>query len=160
MAGSLAEAQTHLEASLTFFRATGQIEPIAGTLNRLGFIAQLQGDLRCSASYFCESIELGRTRQYRRNIATSLFGLAEVALGQGKLKQAARLFGVAEALREMTGGRDPDERYVTDRIIATLRAQLDPELLETGLAEGRAMSLEQAVDETLEANHDTLRGDR
>ncbi len=112
MAGSLAEAQTHLEASLTFFRATSQIEPVASTLNRLGFIAQLQGDLRCSASYFRESIELGQTRHYRRNISTSLFSLAGVALGQGKLEQAAQLLDAAETLREMTGGRDPDERYL------------------------------------------------
>jgi hypothetical protein len=45
-------------------------------------------------------------------------------------RQAAQLLGAAEALREMTGGRNPDERYVTDRVATTLRAQLDPELLE------------------------------
>jgi len=49
--------------------------------------------------------------------------------------------------------------HLTDRISATLRTQLDPKLLETGWAEGQALSLEQAIVEALEVSRDALRDD-
>ena len=68
----------------------------------------------------------------------------------GQIEEAAaRLFGAAEVLSEMTSDLDPDERYVTDRSIATLRERLDPAPLEVRWAEGRALDWQQAVEEAL-----------
>lgn len=149
IAGDPTAGQSHFEASLAYFRTADLTVPIIDFLHKLGYTAQSQGDQRGAIAYFCESIELARPRRYRRAIDANLFGLAGVSLNRGQLEQAARLFGAAEALSEMTSGLDPDQHYMAARNIATLRAQLDPATLEARWAEGRALDWEQAVDEAL-----------
>jgi tetratricopeptide (TPR) repeat protein len=149
VADSPAEAQAQLEQSLAIFRTLNLTLPILVTLYKLGFAAQAQGNLSSASSYFRESIELARLGRYRRAVAGSLFGLASVALDRDDLEQAARLFGAAEALCEMTSGMDPEVRYLSARNIAALRERLDPTMLEARWAEGRALDWEQAVDEAL-----------
>ena len=84
-------------------------------------------------------------------MAWSLEYLARVAGGLGQPERAARLFGAAEALREAIGaplppsGRDDHEREV-----AAARAHLDEHAFVQALAEGQAMSLEQAIAYALE----------
>jgi predicted ATPase len=149
IAGDPEEAQSHFEASLAYFRTVDLTMPVIDTWHQLGFAAQAQGDLRRAVAHFRESIELARSRRYRRALAANLFGLAGVALDQSELGQAARLFGAAEALSEMTNGVDSDERYLSARYIDTLREHLDPATLAARWAEGRALDWEQAVEEAL-----------
>ena len=81
-----------------------------------------------------------------------LVGLAGVAGRQGQPERAARLLGAAEALGEAlyepprSGSRIHFELYV-----AAARAQLDEATFEAAWAEGRAMTLEQAVAHALES---------
>ena len=57
-----------------------------------------------------------------------------------------RLFGAAEALREvLKGSLLPDERAGYERSIAEARAQLDEDTFAAAWTEGRAMMPEQAV---------------
>jgi hypothetical protein len=116
---------------------------------KLRFAAQAQGDTRRTAENFRESIDLARANRSRRAIAANLYGLGSVVLGGKNLPQAARLFGAAEALVEMSGGLFPDEHTLVKRFIASLRERLDPAMLEARWAEGRALDWEQAVDEAL-----------
>jgi tetratricopeptide (TPR) repeat protein len=149
MADDPAEAYVRFETSLAIFRAAGIALAAIDTLQKLGLAAQAQGALDHAIAHFRESMELARARRYRRMVALCLFGFAGIALKQGELEPAARLFGAAEALREMTSGMDADQHYVTDREIARLRERLDPTTLEARWAEGRALDWEQAVEEAL-----------
>jgi predicted ATPase/class 3 adenylate cyclase len=142
MAGDPTAAQTHFEASLALFRAADMTVSVIDTMKKLGLAAQAQGDLHRAVAYLRESVEGARTVRYRRAIAGDLFGFASVALSQGELEQAARLFGAAEILSEMTSGMDPDEHYVIERNIAALRERLDPATLEARWVEGRALGWE------------------
>ena len=67
-------------------------------------------------------------------------------------ERAARLFGAAEGLLEATGGglaaADEAER---DRYVALTREQLDESAFGAAWAEGRAMTMEQAVAYALDA---------
>ena len=74
--------------------------------------------------------------------------------GQADTLRAARLFGAAEALRETLGAprlaiyaRAPPAR------VASLRSQLDEPACAAAWAEGRAMTLEQALAYALEQDH-------
>jgi predicted neutral ceramidase superfamily lipid hydrolase len=75
------------------------------------------------------------------------------ARGQGQPKRAAWLFGAAEALRETSGASIPPvDRADYDRILAAVRAQLDEQTFAAAWAEGRAMTLEQAIAYALEVD--------
>jgi tetratricopeptide (TPR) repeat protein len=149
MAGDPTVAHSQFEASLAYFRSIDQTGIVIDFLHKLGFTAQIQGNLPGAIAYFRESIDLARLRRYRRAIAINLFGFASVALERDQLEHAARLFGAGEALSEMTSGMDPEEHYMAGRNVAALRDQLDPATLEARWAEGRALDWEQAVDEAL-----------
>jgi hypothetical protein len=76
----------------------------------------------------------------------ALSGLASIARLEADYARAARLFGAAEALREASGTHEqPQWSAVFERNLADVRAALGDEALSATLAEGRAMSLEQAV---------------
>jgi hypothetical protein len=75
-----------------------------------------------------------------------LEGFAHVAGAEGDAERAARLFGAAEALREALGAPlPPVERAHYDRSVAATRAALGEEAFAAAWAEGRALSLEQAI---------------
>jgi predicted ATPase/class 3 adenylate cyclase len=132
--------------SLALFHAQGESLAVLDTLQKLGLVAQVQGDAMNAVTYFRESIKAARERRFRKMIGLNLLGFAGVALHRQQLERAAVLFGAAEALSETTSGYDPDQHYVSDRQITTLRERLDSETLETHWAEGRAMDWEDAVE--------------
>jgi hypothetical protein len=64
--------------------------------------------------------------------------------------QAARLLGAAEALRESINSHmTDDERVEYDREVSALRAQMAETAFVSAWAEGRAMTMEQAIAEAL-----------
>jgi hypothetical protein len=81
--------------------------------------------------------------------------LAAAVAAQGLAQAAARLFGASETLRESTMfGANPDQptRARRDRSLAVVRAGFQGETeFQAALAEGRALTLEQALDEALAA---------
>jgi len=86
-----------------------------------------------------------------RDVAYSLMGLGAVAGARQRPERAARLFGVAEALREaISHPLPPVNRLDYERAVAAARAQLDTAAFVVAWAEGRAMTLEQAVALALE----------
>jgi hypothetical protein len=74
-------------------------------------------------------------------------GLAGAAQPAG----AARLFGAAEAVRESAGiPLPPVQRAAYERDLAAASTQLDQVAWETAWAEGRALTLDQAIAEALD----------
>jgi hypothetical protein len=68
---------------------------------------------------------------------------------------AARVLAAVEALRAPIGTDlfiDPIERDLHERATHAVRAHLEPSELEAASAEGRAMSLDDAVAYALKAN--------
>jgi hypothetical protein len=112
---------------------------------------QLGGDDARAVDLLRESIGLSRALRDTYALGYGLIRLAGalVALGQGE--RAARLYGAAEALREMTGTpiQYAGHRALYERQVEALREQLDARTLEAAWAEGRAMTLEEAVAEAL-----------
>ena len=78
--------------------------------------------------------------------------LAGIALGQGHIVQAARLLAAATALRRAHNLPGyPAARSYSDHILAATRAQLGNEAFAAAWASGQALTLEQAIAETLAA---------
>jgi len=114
-------------------------------LLRQGQLAEAQAAL---ASAVSRELEVGD----RRGMIDSLLALAAVAGDLAELEQAARLWGAAEAALESCSHiLDTVDRLTYEHYLPRARAQLAPPAWETAWAEGRRLSLEQAVDEALEA---------
>jgi hypothetical protein len=73
--------------------------------------------------------------------------LASYAVADGQLEQGARLWGAVSALRERLDPSLPivlPEKYERERSL--LRARLGEAAFEAAFAEGRALTLEQAIE--------------
>ena len=69
-----------------------------------------------------------------------------IAVAQSRAQRAARLFGAAEAARESIGAQmTPAEREEYERRLSSLRRQLSEAEFTAGWAEGRGLSLDEAV---------------
>jgi predicted ATPase len=154
--GKYERAATYYEESLALFRELGGRLQIAMMLHNLAYVVLRQGDGRQAAASFGESLVLYQDLKRKHGVIECLIGLAGVAAatvgGQpATAERATRLFGAAEALLKAAGGglaaADQAER---DRYLALAREQLDEAASAAAWAEGRAMTMEQAVAYALE----------
>jgi hypothetical protein len=100
---------------------------------------------------------IGRERELadKRGVVAFLEGRASLAGAQGQLDRSVRLFAAAAALRDAFGAPRPlADRAEFERQVASTGAQLGHQAFAASWAEGRAMSMEQAVAYALEGPGD------
>jgi predicted ATPase/DNA-binding CsgD family transcriptional regulator len=154
--GDDASARTYCEEALSVARETGDDLFIAEALALLGTVALHVGNYGQSTALFQQSLALIWTRGYREYIAEDLTGLAAAASLLGQPKRAARLFGAVEALREVSGiSMLPLPRADYNQAVEGIRAHLDEATFAAAWEKGRAMPLEQAIEEALEAKDES-----
>jgi hypothetical protein len=134
------------EESLALARQLAWPRLAANNLSNLALMALYGGSYQRSDDLFVEALQGFNGVGDRRGVAETLEGLAGVAGVEGRAAEAARLFGVAEALREELGapvlGVD-QARY--DSLVSTAREQLDRDSWSRAFAEGRSAPLETAL---------------
>jgi predicted ATPase len=149
--GDYGAARALLEESLAICRELGNKRAIAWSLGQLGMVARRQGDLGPARAHLEESLAICRELGDKLESARGLEELAAVAVTQGQHERVARLFGAAAGIREaMRAPLPPAERAEHDRSVAAVRTALGEEAFAAAWAEGRAMSLEEAVSHALE----------
>ncbi len=137
--------------SLAVLRTNNITGQTAAVLHNLGYVALAQAERAQARALFAESLALQREQANTPGIAECLAGYAASAGAEGHIERAARLFGAVEAWRARENARMwPAERIEVGRHVAALQAQADAVLLAQAWAEGRAMTLEQAVAYGLE----------
>jgi DNA-binding CsgD family transcriptional regulator/tetratricopeptide (TPR) repeat protein len=157
--GDYAGARARFEEALLLARETGDKPFIADALARLGIVALREGNSQQSAGLYQQSLALNRVLGNRDGIAENLAGLAEVASLVGQPERAAWLLGVVEAVREARKiSLPPLRRAEYDRTVEGIRASLDDAAFVEAWAKGRAMPLEQAIEEALETKDEPLTG--
>ena len=105
-----------------------------------------QGDYAAAQALYEQSLVILKEADDKWDIAYNLEGLASVIVLQGDPVWAARLWGVAEALREAMGAPIPPiYRPAYERSVAAARKQLGEKAFAVAWAEGRAMTPEQAL---------------
>ncbi len=148
--GDYATAQAALEECLTISRALGDKVWTAAALAALGRVARDRGDCRTAHNLFSEAIRIQQETEEKVWVAPYLDDIASLAVAHGQIRQAVRLLGAGTALREALGTqRKPFERDGYERSVAAARAQLRDAEFEAAWAEGRRMSVEQAIDDAL-----------
>ena len=141
----------HLEG-LAIKRELGDRGGIATSLSNLGAVACDQGEFASARELYAESMAISRELGDRRNIAIALEGFAVVAASLDGPSRAAGIWGAAEQLRADIGAplaSAAKARY--DARVAAARAALgDGATFNQAWQEGRALTLEQAIDLALD----------
>ncbi len=145
--GDYRQAAALSEESLALSRESGDKGAMARSLNVLGRVAHFQREYKQAAEYLGESLTLFREMGERLGIIRCLCGLAHVAWAGGFPERAARMFGAAEGLRESIGTPLPlADQLEFDRNVASVRTRLGEHEFTAAYAEGRAKTLEQAIE--------------
>ncbi len=119
-------------------------------LDNLGWAALVRGDYERAHSLHQESLELSRELGDKLIAAESLEGLA-CSAARGEEGRAARLSGAAGALREAVGYHQaPRERALREPFLGAASSRLEEAKWGAALAEGRAMTFDDAVAYALE----------
>jgi tetratricopeptide (TPR) repeat protein len=135
---------TDAEAAL---RDAGLPAGLATGHDMRAMIAYRRGDYALAEDLLLEALELAAVFHDRWTVAYGLTWLAGTAAVQGQPERAARLWGAAEALREATGMMIDfsANRTLYEEQVAVARTNLPAPTLDALWAEGRALTLEEAI---------------
>jgi len=120
-----------------------------------GLAALGQGDYNRAMASFEEALVMSQNLGLKATVSNALEAMASLAAALGEATRAARLWGVAEASRVVTGIALPSGDWALhEPYLAAARSGLGEAEWEEALGEGRAMSLEEAAEYALaiEAN--------
>jgi tetratricopeptide (TPR) repeat protein len=153
--GEYGRAAALHEESLALARELGDRHSSVQSLINLAAVAERQGDHGRSTALLQEGLLLGREIGAGDEAADILERLAWVAVAQGRASRAAHLGGAAEALWEaLSVPQAREDRADHHRAMQAMRAALGEEAFTAAWAEGRALSLEQAIALALEGHAD------
>jgi DNA-binding CsgD family transcriptional regulator/Tfp pilus assembly protein PilF len=145
--GNQERATALLEESLPLNRGLGNKLGVAHCLMALGITATLQGEPERAKALLKESLAIDVELGSKADIAETLEGLAAASGALGEHVRAARLWGMAGALRETIDVPWwSAERLLHEPQLVAARSRMDEARWETALAEGRNMGLEDAVE--------------
>lgn len=117
----------------------------ASMQNRLGEVAQAQGEYMRAGALHRESLRVFRDLGQQRDTLPCLEGLAWVAEAQEHSKRSAVLYGAVAALREATGAQVPPlDRASYARSVDRVQARLGQAAFAAAWGEGHAMPLRRA----------------
>ena len=98
-----------------------------------------------------ETIKVFQDYGNRPSVAHQLECFAMIAIVEEEPQRATKLFGAAEAIREMTGHKPTDEEQAEEaQLMSRLRAMLPEAEFNALWAEGKSMTMEQAIQLALE----------
>jgi predicted ATPase/class 3 adenylate cyclase len=151
--GRLAEATSIFEGALRQFREAGDAWYEALALGSLAWTRFNAGDVNGAVPFFLRSLLLDRALGDMATTAISLETAAIAALELGEPRVAATLLGALETATIQYGVQPPgglalllSTKAPRDRV----RDELDEGTVERALEEGRRLSLDEAVDLTIE----------
>ncbi len=145
-------ANSRLEEALAIRREVGDKWAIANTLNNLGNVIRAQGDFETAQSLYNESLSINLELGDRWSLAYLLEDIGVLSAQRGEAHRAMRLIGAAEKLREEIGApRSPAEVDKLEQLLAPARESLGDTALEASESAGRALSLDHAIAQALNA---------
>ena len=148
--GDLPGATAALEEALTLFRGVGGVWGEANTLMNLAGVARAEGSPARAVRLHADALRLRRDAGMLTDAYDDLVGIAEIAQIMGCVEPAARLLGAEDTYRTAFGsagwGVTPVRREQTRQAVLE---QLGHEQFRKLRDAGRALSIEEAIDEAL-----------
>jgi len=144
-------ARSLYEESVTILRRPGDINFLAYAVRRLGHLAWRESNFERAIKLCKESLNLNQKVDDPRGMVACVAGFAAIAGAQGKFERAATLMGAVESQLVSFGIRLLYiDKMEYDRNLALLQSELDKRKLAKFWAEGKAMSLDDAIAFALE----------
>ncbi|MDQ2713634.1 MAG: tetratricopeptide repeat protein [Chloroflexota bacterium] len=144
--GDVSSARPLIEQSMALFKEMRQRHGTALALSSLAKVSAAQGDNATARTLYEEGIALAREADNKMNLASGLEGLAGAVAAQGAYAWAARLWSAAEVLRLAIHIPLPAiERPAYEQAVTAARAQLGAQPFAAAWSEGRALILEDIL---------------
>jgi predicted ATPase len=151
--GNLLMAQGEYGRSIEPFQESLEIGEARGDLDRrarayinLAWATHALGDLDRAAHFYRRGLEAATEIGLVECQLWALFGLAAVAAESGEPVRGARVFGYSTELSSRLNASWEDVDEVARLTLERLKAALGPERLESELAAGVGLSLEDAIE--------------
>jgi tetratricopeptide (TPR) repeat protein len=142
--GDPARGAPSFEQALATGRELADDMVVGWSLHNLGHVALHSGDLSGARARFRESLVLRWRWGPGADVASGLAGLAGVALREGRLTEAVKLFGAVDNLVESTHNvLPPADELVRAADLAAARSRLDDRAFAAAFSEGRAAKFEE-----------------
>ena len=149
MGGDYEAARQPLEEGLQIAEREGNQMAIGMGHHTVAQVARLQGRHADAVRHYAEALKLGREFGDAAALSEPLQGIAAVAVAAGDVERGVRLLGANDAIRERLGGGPPPEWLHLGDPFTPAREALGDEAYEKAWQAGRALSVEDAVDEAL-----------
>ena len=148
--GDYVAARSFYEQALPLRQELRDERGVAVVLDNLGRVARHLGDFERADVLLKEALSMRWRMGFKFGIATSLAGMAGMADARMQPARAARLLGAAETLLSSLGAYlYRADRLEHDRTVATVQATLGEGSYTAMRDEGRAMTLEKAIEYAL-----------
>jgi tetratricopeptide (TPR) repeat protein len=136
--------------ALAAFRELGDPYFQSVCLYATGNLRAKQGDWEEGLSELRESLKLSSALGSRFEIAAGFFRLAETEQHLGQIARAVRLYCAAKNVYDSIGAWHPGDDLQLDEYLTSCRLVLGGTEFKAAVEEGRAMTMEQAIEYALE----------
>jgi predicted ATPase/class 3 adenylate cyclase len=145
--GHFSRAEAYLDESMSLFGPARSEGGMAHCYLIKGQLALRAGRPEEAPAALAKSLRLFATLRHEAGVAAALHGFAAAAVQRRDFERAARLLGAAEHLLSGTGASlGALDREIHEPTHEAVWRELREERLAAGRAEGRAMSLDEAVE--------------
>jgi predicted ATPase len=161
VAGDFDEAQRRFDQSAAMAAEIDDRQLLAVVLHNLACALIELGRFDEAVDLLCRSLRMSRDIGFKLELVYCFEACAALLAATGDHRPAARLLGAAERLAELEGVvvAEPYEAATQTRTRDALDAALGAAELAAARAEGRALDVEEAVDEALTVLREAARAD-
>lgn len=144
--GQFETAKKHFEAGYKMFERVGHKGFMTVMTAEIAHTERAMGNYSNARNTYKETIKVFQDLGNRPAVAHQLECFAMIAVLEEEPQRAAKLFGAADALREVTGHKPTDEEQAEEaQFMSRLRAMLPEVEFNAFWAEGKSMTMEQAI---------------
>jgi predicted ATPase/class 3 adenylate cyclase len=147
--GNPRQARVVFEEYLACGRESGVSLGIAEALIDLGQLDRAEGFLDRAEARVGDALTTLEAIRWPRGIATGIWTLATILIEKGEFERGVRAAGSVDSLELTRPHRTPADELAYVEALAAARVRLGDEAFERAWTEGKAMSLDQAVQYAL-----------
>jgi tetratricopeptide (TPR) repeat protein len=148
-------ARAYLKESMTIYQEIGATFNVLLEKSNLAHLERRLGNHADALDYYRATILAFRDIGQRGAVAHQLECFGFIALAQNEDRRALQLFAAANAFREKGGTpMTPDEQTYFGEQLKNVRERLDAKQFNSLWSQGRAMTMEQAIELAVEATNE------